>query len=77
MKDFPIREELKLQFRAEAYNISNTPSWSEPALNIGGWAYNGNSASPGLVATPARGFGQVTSTISQPRRFQFALRLQF
>jgi hypothetical protein len=75
MKDFPIREQLKLQFRAEVYNLTNTPMFDNPALNIGSWT--ANSAGTGLISSNGRGFGQITSTNGEPRRFQFALRLQF
>jgi hypothetical protein len=79
MKDFPIHDQLKLQFRAESYNLTNSTNWGSPALNIGGWAAGTVSADnpSGLIASSARGFGTVAAAAGNPRQFQFALRLQF
>jgi hypothetical protein len=65
-KDFPVTEGVKLQFRAEAYNISNTPNW---IVNQGdGNTQLGNAA-----------FGTITAVDSNytPRQYQFALKLNF
>ena len=34
-KDFPIREQVKCQLRAEAFNIFNTPQFGQPNATIG------------------------------------------
>jgi len=65
-KDFPITERVGLQLRAEAFNISNTPSYF---INDGsGSVQLGNSS-----------FGSVQNTDPNynPRQYQFALKAQF
>jgi hypothetical protein len=47
-----------MEFRAELFNITNTPAFSQP---------NGSSGSPA--------FGSITSTTTDPRVVQFAVRL--
>jgi hypothetical protein len=44
-KDFPIREEMRLQFRAEAFIIFNTPQFGQPNGSIG------NSQAPVISST--------------------------
>ena len=65
-KNFPIAERVNLQFRAESYNISNTPNF---------YIGNGTSTSQFGSAT----FGQVSQTDPNytPRLYQFALKAQF
>ena len=36
-KNFELPEKMTLQFRAEAYNISNTPNFGSPNAAISGW----------------------------------------
>jgi len=60
IKNFPIRESVGFQFRAEVYNAWNHPNFSGP------------NTSPTSSA-----FGQVTSTASEPRNWQFSLKLKF
>ena len=61
-KDFRLTELLQLQFRAEAYNLTNTPNFGQPAATLG-------TASFGTISATRVG--------STPRQLQFALRLAF
>lgn len=63
MKDFSITERWRLQFRAECFNLTNTPNFAAPAADI---------------SVPAT-FGVISSTAANmnPREFEFALKLMF
>ncbi len=61
-KDFPFTERWRLQFRAEALNLTNTPQFSLPDTNLSDGA----------------GLGTITSTLpGTERHFQLSLRLRF
>src|SRR5262249_29430320 len=60
-KDFPIKERTRIQFRAETFNLFNTPQFSVPDNNR-------QNANFGKVTSTAAG---------SERHIQFALRLQF
>ena len=34
LKDFLVREPLKIQFRAESFNLTNTPHFANPGNNV-------------------------------------------
>jgi hypothetical protein len=59
----PWSEKQKLQFRWEAYNVTNTVR------------FDPNSANLSLTSTPK--FGQLTSLLGSPRQMEFALRFTF
>lgn len=61
-KDFAFRERYRLQFRAEAFNLTNTAVFGNPVTNI-------NSAAFGQV--------QTLRVNSGPRQLQFAAKLYF
>jgi hypothetical protein len=76
-REFPIHENLRLQFRAEAFNIFNHPNFGQ---------INSSLCAPG----PFCQFGQATGTLATslgvlsplyqmggPRSLQFALKLTF
>jgi hypothetical protein len=60
-KSFPVTEARVLQFRAELFNLTNTPKFGLPVNDLG--------------AGPA--FGVISSTVSNPRIVQFALKFDF
>ena len=81
-REFPIYERLKLQFRAEAFNIFNHPNFG----TVNGQCL-GQAGTPGCANTL---FGQATGTLANSlgtlnplyqaggsRSVQFALKLVF
>ena len=72
-KSWPIRERLQMQFRAEAFNLTNTPYFNlGQGVNIYGQASTANTTltnSQFGLESPNQG--------NDPRSFQLSLRLQF
>lgn len=60
-KEFPIKDQVALQFRFETFNTLNHPSFANPNADF----------------TDKQTFGKVTGTVSSPRNLQFALKLRF
>ncbi len=77
-KTFPIHETLAMQFRAECFNISNTPNFAQPSGAISSYASTPDSNGR-FVATSANNFGVSTATApgSAARQYQFAAKLTF
>jgi hypothetical protein len=64
-KDFLLTEKLKLEFRAEAFNIANHPQFAQPNLNL-------------QDTNPQTGFGTISNTLlDSERQIQFAAKLYF
>lgn len=60
LKQIPLKERFKLEFRFEIFNTANHPNWGMPNITV-----------------TSAGFGKVTSTSTDMRELQFALKLDF
>jgi len=71
LRDFRLREGLKLQFRSEMFNLFNQVNFSLPDS----YANSALVTSSGALANGGA-FGQIQSTVSGTgRQIQFALKL--
>ena len=81
-RDFPVREFVKLQFRAEMFNLLNHPNFGPPMALFGAGGFGistqtlNESLSPGSAATGAGGFNPLYQ-MGGPRSVQLALKLFF
>jgi len=67
-KTFPITERFRVQFRAEAFNVANTPQFNIPDSSLQNSALLGGNGN----------FGKITSTqAASERHYQFSLKLLF
>jgi outer membrane receptor protein involved in Fe transport len=70
MKETQIKEQLRLQFRAEFFNLFNHPNFALPNASAFVQTANGGGA-------PNPTFGKITATTTSSRQIQFALKLLF
>src|SRR5262249_37474732 len=81
-RDFSIHESIKLQFRAEMFNVLNHPNFGPPS---GGFGFGqGFGLSTATLGRSLGGFGSVGSgafsslyQLGGPRSIQLALKLAF
>ncbi len=71
-RSFAIKESVQLQFRAEAFNATNTPHLNNPGTNASNMRLNPDGSLSALG-----GFMEITSARADERIFRFALRIQF
>jgi hypothetical protein len=71
-RDFPISDTWKLQFRAEAFNVSNTPAFNNPGSTV--TSATRNSAG---VITNLGNYTEITGAQTTERQLRFALKVMF
>jgi hypothetical protein len=90
-KKIPITEQVNAQFRAECFNVTNTPVYQAPGYSVTGGSSVRLADATGVVqpgqaytaATAGGNFGALTQTVSNTvgfgtnRQLQFSLRLAF
>lgn len=86
-REFPLTERIRLQFRAEAFNILNHPNFANPSdpdnpgvLTVPGgppWGAATQTLANGLGPTGVAGQLSPLFQIGGPRTIQIALRLHF
>jgi hypothetical protein len=74
-RDFNLWESMQLQYRAEVFNLTNTPPFANPGATISAY----NSAGVPVNSTNSATFGIITATTlnGTPRQFQMGLKLVF
>jgi hypothetical protein len=68
---FPVTETSSFRFRAEFFNLTNTPQFANPNTSLGFT----DPTLPNPSASPS--FGKITSTTTNPRIIQFAAKFLF
>jgi len=70
-RDFSITERFVLQFRAEAFGLTNTPQFANPGATVSSAIRNANGSIQKL-----NGYDEITSATGE-RQFRFALKVSF
>jgi hypothetical protein len=86
VRNFPVRERIRLQLRAEALNLTNTPHFNNPTTATSNGTPTANVSNlqlnPDGSVKNLNGFSQITSTaplgrIIDQRYFRFGARITF
>ncbi len=69
---FPIKERVRVEFRTDCFNLTNTPKFPNPSV-IG----TNNSVSSGTFMQITRTLNNNETAVNTERQFRFGLRVQF
>jgi Carboxypeptidase regulatory-like domain len=78
LKNFtmPWSDNQRLQFRVEAFNVFNHPSFNNPSVNPAIPTGSSDTTNNNIENGPSQ-FGNLTNMSNAPREFQFGLRYEF
>jgi hypothetical protein len=76
-RDFPVRDQQKLEFRADFFNLFNRPNFATPSTPTGAQVSAGALVFPDASGVPAGNAGQIFRTVNDSRQIQFSLRYSF
>jgi hypothetical protein len=71
-REFRARERFSIQFRAEAFNATNTPQFNNPGTNVSNLRLNPN----GTIAALG-GYTEITGALPTERQVRLGLRISF
>jgi hypothetical protein len=71
-REFSATERVKIQFRAETFNATNTPHFNNPGTNVSNLRLNTDGSVSNL-----QGFSEITSAQDDERQFRLGLRVSF
>jgi hypothetical protein len=75
-KIFRINERFSLRYSAEAYNITNHPSFDVPNNNLSLYTFS-SSTDKVVPKAPSSSAGLISHTLGSPRFLQMSLRIEF